>query len=279
MDVDKEQLYEDALALKHALHSTKAESVLLKSKIQHHEHEKLKKDKAIKELLERLRNPYAPLQSVKMKTHLLPALKTKLREAKQENLTLRKELRKLQKDDRFTKLNELEAESKIYADEFARLTGMLDIIEDKSKFIPPEDAAVIENRVKTQDNIYMGIKEENIQLNNELKSVDDELKKCKDKFEHVEEEEHTEENERMIKEQKKEIQKLKDRIATLKDTKEKPGIGKVALEELRKSKDDLSSQVARKLEKIKNLESEFEAINGSKDSEIQSLRERLQKCI
>jgi TolA-binding protein len=55
-------------------------------------------------------------------------------------------------------------------------------------------------------------------------------------------------------------------------------VTKGRVEELKKAKEEMSTQVAKKDEKILSLKKKIEDINESKEEEIQQLQLRLEQC-
>ncbi len=275
---EKEQLYEDALALKQNIHAARAENSLLKSKVQQNAQASVKKDRIIKDLLERIRNPNIVAAKFVPKTHLLAALKAKARETKQENLALRRELRALQKDPRLTALSELESECRVYSEEFARLSGMVEQVENRGDLVPPEDAAVVAERLKLQEDDLARARQEGADLQERIKRVGQEIAKlqAEAKTEKREEDKTSaavaEEAGKVVREQKKEIQRLRERADEMRSAEEGK---KDESEELRRAKEEREAQVAKKDEKIQSLEQKIQDILEAKEEEAQKLRDSL----
>ena len=285
MQHDKGQLYEEALAMKQNIHDIQKENIVLKTQILHLEKEDGKKEKTIKELVEKIRNPpniEIGGKKFKVKKHLLGALKGKMKEAKQENRTLKQELIRIQKDSRITMFNEIETESKIYAEECIRLENMIDLVESKVQYLSPEDAAMIDEKVRAQDDLLANMKEESARLRGAVKSQEDELKKYQAKLtqdKSPDDNKSLQNQQLMIKEQKKEIQKLKERFEALgkgsEESKNPAKIGKGEMEELKNTTEGLGAKLKDKSEKIKRLEIDIEDAIQAKDSEIIKLKEQL----
>eukprot|EP01022_Parablepharisma_sp_SALTPOND_P018233 TRINITY_DN296_c0_g1_i10.p1 TRINITY_DN296_c0_g1~~TRINITY_DN296_c0_g1_i10.p1 ORF type:complete len:687 (+),score=111.96 TRINITY_DN296_c0_g1_i10:1502-3562(+) len=275
---DKPYLYDQLLSLKQDIHTAKEENLLLKSKLNQHQQAKSKKDRTIKELQSRLRNPGLPGQLTKDKTHLLAALKGKLTEMRTENVKLRRGLKRLQKDPKLTYINELDGERKAYAEEFDRLQALIDKIENAGEFVPPEDSEVIEARLRNQDQMLKTVKTEHEKLLKELRIKENEAAKYKQMAESAEKEEKAKEdaNEKMAIQQKKEIQRLQEKIDAMKETKSIV-ISKIKLEELRKAKEAATAKITQQQKKIAELENKIQEMQVTKNTELEKLRSKFKK--
>jgi len=249
---------------------------LLKSKFEQNKQQKAHKDRTIRELESRLKNPGMPGQLTKDKTHLVSALKEKLKETRRDNLKLKRDLRNLKKNLKLTYMSELESEKNAYYEEFERLHQMISKIEENAEMLPQQDTEEMKNKLQINDSELKQIMSEHDKLETELKNKQLELKKYKDSAEskEKEKEQQSQIDSKTVKMQEKEIEKLKKRIEDMKKEEQK-GVGKGDIEKMKKNKDEISKKVKDQQNKIADLEAKMQVINQEKDREISDLKKQL----
>lgn len=199
---DKEQMYEEVLNLKNNTNAIKAENVKLKTKIKQDENELAKKDKIIKDILAKnpipeLKLPSSQIQTHRStnETHLIVALKEKVKEVKQENNALNEEIQTLKQSIKYTAMHEMETEIKMYAEECNRLRNKLEEITafQQNQIQTKEDAErrkTIANQKEEEKRNYKGI------MKSQTKSTETESNQLQ----------------KIINEQKQEIITLKEQV-------------------------------------------------------------------
>eukprot|EP01022_Parablepharisma_sp_SALTPOND_P025583 TRINITY_DN5_c0_g1_i1.p1 TRINITY_DN5_c0_g1~~TRINITY_DN5_c0_g1_i1.p1 ORF type:complete len:942 (-),score=200.59 TRINITY_DN5_c0_g1_i1:2152-4977(-) len=282
---DKEHLYEESLHLKKSMNLLKVENTQLKTKVLQTEKEMAKKDKEIKELLDRLNTPSAgfynvvrepiPKKTVKTSAHLVMGLKKRISEVQKENKTLKDGLQTLKKSLKMTTTQELESEIKTYAEECTRLRKMLEEVIQEKPYITPEDLAGIEEKIKQQNEVIDKFKEENQELSEKVKKASEEAKKWKAKAEQKKASPRSPEtsSQALVREQMREIQRLKDQIEGLK----KAARSQQQAEELQKAKAALGKQEREHEQQIRDLEMKLVECKRTKDVEIRTLKEQMEK--
>lgn len=164
---DREKLSHDVVQLKKSANLAKEENVRLKTRIRQFEDELEKKDKYVGELLAKVEAIEGAASTQKNtrghpETRLEMALRKQVRTIKLEKAKAEEELRTLKKGVKSTKLKELTAEIKTYADECARLRAKLE--EASRKGPDTEDLEAMEGKVYQQNTMIKTLQQENAGL-------------------------------------------------------------------------------------------------------------------
>jgi len=132
---DKETLYDTMLRLKEQVRNLTVENSKLKAKGIQTESELQRKDRLLAEVIERINSESASSNLVKLQkeTHLITALKQKVKTL-EDDLTLKnKEISELKKNIKITKFKEYEKQIKVYEEECLRLRNLLKIANEFHK--------------------------------------------------------------------------------------------------------------------------------------------------
>ena len=200
---------------------------------------------------------------------LLHSLKAKKSEAQAENLKLRKELKRLQRNKRFTQVNELEGEQSAFSREMERLQEMVEKAKNATELIPIEDVEVNKARIKEQDEVLAALKDEQKRLLEELKQKEIKIKRYK----------------KMAEKQKKgakgnmntEIKQLKEKIISIK----KESVSEEELEKLRIDRNKAKEKVEEQKKRIAELEKAIKDTEASKASykELGDIKEKVLEIV
>lgn len=122
--LDKERLYEEALALKMEANYFREENVKLRTKMQQLERELEKRDETLEDLRTTAKEKHfsTTLQSL----HLISSLKSTVKDLRNELKTKEEESQKAKRDMRTSRISELEVELRAYVDECTRLKHHLE---------------------------------------------------------------------------------------------------------------------------------------------------------
>jgi len=229
----------------------------------------VKKNQIIKELELRIKNPTMKAYLTKENPFLLHSLKAKKSEAQAENLKLRKELKRLQRNKRFTQVNELEGEQSAFSREMERLQEMVEKAKNATELIPIEDVEVNKARIKEQDEVLAALKDEQKRLLEELKQKEIKIKRYK----------------KMAEKQKKgakgnmntEIKQLKEKIISIK----KESVSEEELEKLRIDRNKAKEKVEEQKKRIAELEKAIKDTEASKASykELGDIKEKVLEIV
>ena len=259
------------------------ENMKLRTKLQQGENELQRKDREIKELLNKLQSPSLGTyikeihgKKIKSNEHLIMALKKKVQDIQKENKFLKEGFITLKKSVKVTATQELDSELKTYADECVRLRKVIDEMTAEKQYLSPESMEKIEEKIQDQNQQITGIKQENNELTAQLQKLETDLKKAKLKAEEKKqapERKDTSKQQVIIKEQMKEIQNLKDQIEAAKKSSKK----EQQAEELKKVKVALSKQLVEKDDEIRTLGMKLVEIKRAKDTEIKALKDQIKE--
>jgi len=231
----------------------KEENLELRTRIHQQEQTKVKKDKIIREFQLRMKYPNGEAHSLKSNPYVLSSLRRMYREAFRENEKLRKELRKLQEDPRFTEANELEGEHRAYLEEMERLQELINKAETSDKEVPIEDAKAMNTRLKEQNSALEKIKNEKNRLLKEIKQNEKEVENYKKNTK------AQSANKELVENNMKEIARLKDKIKSMKDTK----TDNSELEKVKKTRNDAANKLEEMKNKFNNLRKELEELKNN----------------
>ena len=252
---DKGELYDFILNQKQIVHNMKEDNLILKSKLRQQQKKKVSKNKVIKELEVRIRNPTIKGYLTKRNPHLLNSLKAKKQEALVDNGKLKKEIKKLQKCVMFTKINELKGARKMYNIERKRLSEMINKTETKDNIIPIKSINMIKARIRNQKKMLSLLSNEHKKLIKELERRELEIEKYK---------------KIVIDQQRKNINGNEfdniDHDFTEED-----------LENLKRERDEAKEKIEKQKLKINELENKIKEIEKSKDLEIKQIQEHYAK--
>jgi len=279
---DKERLYEESLQLKKSMNLLKTENLQLKTKVQQEEKELAKRDKEIKELLDKLNTSATagmyhipkdamPKKQVKTSAHLVMGLKKRIAEISKENKTLKDGIENLKKSLKQTSTQELDNELKAYMEECLRLRKMLEVAIQNKPYMTSEDMAGAEEKLKQQSDLILKLQQENQDLNEKISITTDEIKKWKTKVESKKSPSKSPDTSQIQRDQMREIQKLKDQIEVMKKAQK----SSAQAEELNKAKEALGKQEKEHEEKIRDMEMQLIDAKREKDKEIKDLKEKI----
>ena len=251
---NKNNLYDEALVLKRAVNTLKAENIQLKNRVLKGERELNEKNREVKGLLNKL-NGHSKKGKTK-KADPVINLKRQVFDLQNENKAIREGLESLKQSLKVTTREELSIEIQAYSQECAKLRNALEEIVNDKPYAASSDAP---EEIRKQDNMIEKLKVENKNLAEQLKTVKSELDKLKSK-----DTKFTSSNDPTAKEQEKEIQILRGH---LEDLKKSSGVkGKV--EELQKEKIELAKKGAEYEEMIRDLSMQIIQEKRAKKNEL-----------
>lgn len=127
--VDKERLYEEALALKMEANYFREENVKLRTKLQQLERELEKRDDTLEDLRATAKEKHfsSTLQSL----HLVSNLKNTIKDLRSQLKAKEEESQKVKRDIRTSRIGEMEVELRAYADECTRLKHHLEEVMER----------------------------------------------------------------------------------------------------------------------------------------------------
>ena len=291
---DKEEMYDETIRLKKDMNACKGENTKLKTQIQQYENNLTKKDNYIRELLNQINaqqgstDNIKKVQKIKVDTHLVAALKKKIKELNNLNKAKNDEMELMKRKLKATKIKEIEAEAQVYIEESTRLRQMLEDLMSKGSgtSIPP----AADNNPKQQNDLLKKVKQENSELVNALHKKEEDLTSWKEKAKKLEKQLQTQEKElaknKKMGDNHKEIDKLKEDFGK-KNAKLEEEAAKVAsqCEELQKINNDLSRAIKQKDKSIEGLEEKYnEAVKHQSnkkayETELGLLRGKLKRIV
>lgn len=264
-------MYDKFLAQKQEIQAMREENVALRARIHQQEQTKAQKVKVIREF--QMRSTGFG-KSVKSGTYFLSSLKKMHKEVRTENEKLRKELRKLQENPRFTEVNELEGEHKAYIEEMQRLQEMMKKAENSGQGIPMEDTKAMNAKMKEQNNTLEKLNKEKNRLLKEIEKDEQNIENYKKKFQDADKQ-NKKNDENQIEQNRKEIEKLKEKLKAAKNDKSaSKDSDEVA--KLKKARDDTKQRLKDQEKKIYNIQNEIEETKSSKEVELNALRMKSQ---
>jgi len=268
------------------MYEFKNRNVRLKNKVAQCNKELAERDKVIHELLDQISStkPNTSFTRSSKNNHLANALKKQVRETRDEIRNKEKEMKKLMKSLKVTRIQEMEVEIKMFADECTRLKHIIEeVANQKAASYTPEDVVAFENKIAQQDAFIAGITQDNTEIAHEIEKKEKEvakwnnvitkLKKKLGKFES--EVKENAKNRKQLNETKHEIQRLKEQLITLKSNfKDKDLLSyKQKIEELLKKNNELTEKLTQKENELKKLEP------SNTNQELAQLHVKAQDCI
>eukprot|EP00831_Metopus_contortus_P035154 TRINITY_DN2799_c0_g1_i1.p1 TRINITY_DN2799_c0_g1~~TRINITY_DN2799_c0_g1_i1.p1 ORF type:complete len:221 (-),score=68.26 TRINITY_DN2799_c0_g1_i1:616-1278(-) len=174
---------------------------------------------------------------------------------------------------KMTRVQELEAEQKIYSDECARLRKMLNHTMNSRK--GADDNPRSES--KEQPDLSSKLKKENADLKEKLKKCEDEIKKSKINFDSVKLglEKDRLKDQGTIKDLRREVQGLKDQIGRASSQEDRSNQLQRQLDEAKNAKSTAEKQKRDQELKIKTLEKQLEENRIEFEHQIANLKEEL----
>ena len=160
----------------------KEENIKLKTRIQQNDQEMEKKDKIIQSLLLQQNNQQgaSPIKAMRapLENHLTLSLKKQIKDMKNEMKTKEEEILQLKKNFKTSKIQEIEVEAKMFADECLRLKRIIEeIVKEKQINLAGGE---VNERVYQQNAVINSLKNENQELRNALQKERQEVQKWKD---------------------------------------------------------------------------------------------------
>ena len=242
VNIDKERLYEENMALKLKNNALHEELIRLRTKVSQVEKELSKKE----DLNEHLQ--------VLKPVHLVNSLKSAIKDLKNEIQQKNDEISKIRKNIKSTKINEIELEVQAYIDECTRLRHHLEEIM-RQRDSPQMTQGLNDDKSMQQAFVVNNLQKENKDLNQAVIQGNDEVNKWKEK---VAELEKTKKKNSVKKGElqnlKNEIVKLKNQIETLnKDLAGKDSAHKEEVLKIKKNLADASNKNLSYENKVKEL--------------------------
>jgi hypothetical protein len=118
-----------------------------------------------------MQKPKLAKLGLKNETHLVINLKRKIRDINNEKQAMLAEIDVLRRNNRSTKLQELEVEIRVYIDECARLRNQLEeVIKSKDTFADPNELKMIEQKFKQRESVIAQMQNDNANLHQALNS-------------------------------------------------------------------------------------------------------------
>jgi len=264
----------------------------LKAQIAQYEREIERKDKAIQILLNKmsLEQPNSLMTEITKPKHLATALKNQIRDNKEDLRLKEEEIKVLRKSLKVTRVQEMEVEIKMFADERTRLKHIIEeIIKQRAATYSAKDLVEFEGKIVQQETLLANLRQENADIANAIKGKDEELvnwkniqEKLQKRLNELEDEvkENTK-NRTQMNETRKELQKLKDQLAISKaKSKDKEtGMYKAKIEELLRREYDMNEKLKQRDRRIEVLKAnESSSKEQEKQQELESLQRRCKEC-
>jgi chromosome segregation ATPase len=260
----------------------------LRAQITQYEKEIERKDKAIQTLLDKmsLSQPNSLVTEMSKPKHLVTALKTQIRDNKEDLRIKEEEIKQLRKSLKVTRVQEMEVEIKMFADECTRLKHIIEeIMKQRAATYSAEDLVEFEGKIVQQDLLLAKLRQENADIANAVKGKDEELANWKNIQEKLQKrlselEDEVKENAKnrvQMSETRKELQKLKDQLSSLK-TKSKDKeteMYKARIEELLRREYDLNEKLKQKDKRLQALKANE---SPSKEQELMNLQSKCKEC-
>lgn len=295
---NKQQLYEEAMKTKLNTNLCREENIKLKTQIQQKNREVDRKDKMIQELVDEINNKQNKFQRNPQETHLSLSLKKQVKDLKEELKAKDEELIRYKKNLKASRMQEMEIEVKMLADECTKLKHVIEeLMKDNSVPYTANEVAALEDKLKQQAVLLKNARQENNELANILQKKDDDVNELKETAVKLERRSAKLENDSKdriknkgnLKDNKKEIERLKEQLNLLKtDTKEKEtATYKARIDELLRKQNDFMDKIKQKEKLLQNLEAKVqEATSPSKDgksaqsmqNEIKQLKAKITNC-
>jgi chromosome segregation ATPase len=284
---DKEHLYAEAMKLKNSMNGFKNKNTQLRTQLAQYGKELEKKDKIIHELLGKVSSQPNTDNTKPEPTHLANALRGQIKVTQDEIVMKNKEIEKLNKNLKTTKLLEINIEIKMFTDEATRLKHIIEeILKQKAASYTHEDIEAIQGKINQQNYLIENIKQQNESIKQMLGRKEEEVSNWKNVYEKLQSKLNKLESESKVNTKsrvqlgdlKKEIQSLKAQIAGLKmNSKDKAGVYRSRIEELLKKEVELNEKLEQKNKKIKALEAKLETTSKDSDKlqELMRLRDKL----
>lgn len=176
IQIDKEKLYEDNMALKLKMNAQSEEMIRLKTKLNQSERENSRKD----EIIDELRNQDNRFQGGKANknNHLVASLKSSIRELRLELVNKTEENLKLKQNIKTTKGVEMEIEIQAYIDECTRLRHHIEeLMHQRENTQSSQEISSLEEKLRQQNSLYNNLKKENQEYLYELNENKQEISK------------------------------------------------------------------------------------------------------
>lgn len=234
---NKGELDDEALILKRAVNTLKAENIHLKNRVLRGERELNEKNREVRSLLNRLNG--ASKKSKSRKADPLTSLKRQVFDIQSENKALREGIELLRKGLKASTRQELSIEIQEISEECARLRNVLEEVVKRKPYAVSSDAS---EEIRKQDNAIEKLKAENKNLAEKFRVAKSEAERLKSKM-------LNSSNDPVIAEQEKEMQKLKRQI----EEQKKSSGSNAKLEDLQREKADLIKKEAEYEEMIRDI--------------------------
>ena len=290
---DKEYLQDETVKLKKSMHEFRNRNYKLKSKVAQCDKQLAEKDKAIHELLDQISStkPNTALPKGTKNTHLINALKKQVRETREDIRGKEREIKKFMKSLKITRIQEIEVEIKMFADECTRLKHIIEeVMKQKAESYTPEDIITFKNKIAQQDAYIAGISQNNAAITEEIKKKDKDVSKwnnmiakLKKRLNKLETDSKDNlKNKKQVNDTKREVQKLKEQITILKSSSKDKDIlsSKLRIDELLKKNNELNEKLNQKQKVLKELEEKAgESKENVPSQELLDMRKRASQCM
>ncbi len=167
---DKETLYDNTLQLKQYANQLLEDNHRLKARVQQMEEEIGRRSKLINGLMSQIGSvgSMQGVQKMQRETHLIEALKSRIRQAEAVVASKDSEIDKLKKDIKITKLTEYESQLKTCEAECVRLRGMLDELISSKHVGSPTEYVEVEEKMLEQSMRLKELARKNTELSSSL---------------------------------------------------------------------------------------------------------------
>ena len=192
-------------------------------------------------------------------------------EAYKENLRLKKNLKTIQGNLKFTEVNELEWEHKAYSNEIHRLKNIIKSLTDNNKLVPQEDAKALSLRIKEQSKTMDEFNKNKTKLILKIKAKESEIKNYEKE---LKEYNINIEDKNLIKKYQNEINMLNKEVKEIKENSKEKELKKVKglIEEQQKRINELKEAIEQTNRKRKK---QHESIELPPNNILKKLKETL----
>ena len=267
INIDKERLYEENMALKLRNNCLSEELIKLKTRISHAEKELNRKDEQNDQF-----------QTLKP-THLINRLKLSIKDLKVEIQQKNEDISKVKRHIKATKINEIEVEIQAYIDECTRLRHHLEeIMRQRDSPQRPSD-----DKTSQQGLLFNNLKSDNENLNQALTQCQEELNKWRDRVLELEKDKKSSSTKKKENSYlKTELQKAKIQLEQAnKEIDSRDGNYKDEMQRLRLQLDSAQKEIASRdnfyKDEIQKLKQQLEQANKQVASKDYSYKDELQK--
>jgi len=251
---DKERLYGETLQLKQTMNGLREENLRLKTKVNNLEKEAAKFERMIQESANAYQGPKDFLN--KTENHLTLALKHNLKELKNVLKKKEDELTEVKKMMKYTRIQEMEAQTKAYQEETSRLRTVIDhVMSEKAQlFVDGGDKNRLQEEFFIQATQLKTLKRDNEEMATAIKILEEQNfeyeKKNSEQEKRLKREQAN--HKKVLQEREKEIIKLRNEIGN-EDTSPRAGANRKANAVSGKGDEALRVELEKKINEVNNL--------------------------